>query len=590
MNVNACTLVATVVPLLTLASALPHNYVPLQTNTASGIATGEVADRLNFVRVDGNDKNKDNSEKQVEESSPPLQSENKPAPGELVQCGTDNNFTFFSEQPLPSIDKESILIEECDPFNPDQIRLAYVANKSISTKTSSPTSTILIGCTTVPSNSFNARHGGAFKKVSTGNYTNFIRRANPMGSTLVQRHPKVALIKRPAAMKRSTLEGSDSKLDRRWESRSDVDQYSDGFHSCRSNTSSFCRIPNEKKVCLELRGALKANLPSKMKEEVSQESKRIICDNSTGQCVETISHVISNTPQNSLEPLTVVNKEDGVVAPSAEPTIRLPNRTLSDFERLKDKEHDEFMRRWLQGEENPRSFLLRSEGQTHNELIQRRAVDPNEERGDAPMITRGYYDHDDTCSDWSDQYKERCKGRWHPRQRWSKRSTGDIIQRRAVGTALDEKDVMMGRRGYYDHDDTCSDWSDQYKERCKGRWHPRQQNRSVDGQRWKKRSTGDQETAAENLEKRGHHGRWRGGRSRCGSSNCRRDIDDDVLTVRSTLSEHGNLVDSILIDKREQITNKRLIEEIPSDRKVKQDNMAEPITKRDCGCDSRCPV
>jgi hypothetical protein len=70
----------------------------------------------------------------------------------------------------------------------------------------------------------------------------------------VQRHPKQGMTKRSPLQ---DMDVDEMKLQRRWESRSDIDQYSDGFVSCRSATTSHCRKGNTKDICLELEGALK---------------------------------------------------------------------------------------------------------------------------------------------------------------------------------------------------------------------------------------------------------------------------------------------------------------------------------------------
>jgi hypothetical protein len=172
MNIVTRSVVVSAAPLISLVNALPHSYVPLNINTIPEASNGDQSSEeakvitLEKKKEDGPKDDGQGIAKVTDDTADTLQLEG--------QCVRDGDFTYYSNQQLigGGAEEKPILIEECDPFNPDQIRLAYVANKSYAGRLS-PTS-ILIGCTTLQSDSFTSRYGGAFKKVSGGSYTNFV--------------------------------------------------------------------------------------------------------------------------------------------------------------------------------------------------------------------------------------------------------------------------------------------------------------------------------------------------------------------------------------------------------------------------------
>lgn len=231
---NALIAAAAAAPLIGLASALPRHYITRPVIVKDDLATDPEEEQITV--------------KLVSLKEPKDEKHTHPHEGASdSQCKTDGKFTYFSEQPLPGAENDSILIEECDPLNPNQIRLAYVANKSFKNKLS-PTS-ILIGCTSTSPKSFTARNGGAFTKVAPGTYTNFVKR----------NFVPIKTLEGKAAADNSeqlTNVERDINLARRWETRSDIDQYSDGYHTCRSAGSTACRLSIPKQVCPDLQRVL----------------------------------------------------------------------------------------------------------------------------------------------------------------------------------------------------------------------------------------------------------------------------------------------------------------------------------------------
>ncbi|UZJ53002.1 hypothetical protein CBS101457_002322 [Exobasidium rhododendri] len=555
MNVDARSMLATVGPLLTLATALPHNYVPLQTD--NGSQKYEIVDSDKDLKLVSPEFKGSGS---PEEGLLPVAADKPDNPQLEGQCVRDANYTYYSDQQLIGETEKPILIEECDPSNPDQVRLAYVANKSYAGKLS-PTS-ILIGCTTLQSSSFASKYGGAFKKVSDDNFTNFIRRDSNLGSSTLVKRRKAKSMK---PSKRSTaVDDTNAKNEapfvRRWETRSDVDQYSDGYHSCRSSNTAFCnnKIPVVKEMCLELKGALKVTLPGKVQLHMESESKQTVCDSRTGKCVETVNHSAGKTPEQ---------KETTSTNGEAEGSLRrspLKQGTLPD-EQVKGGDHAEFMRRWLAGDDKPRSFMLRSEENGDNEKIQRRSIESAINDVDIPPKPRSWDDENDNgsrtdCSDVSDEAKPYCRQRRGQRRvqrnrnnsTWNKRSTAE------------NQDVdVFEKRSHHSHDS----WRG-------GNWRQGKRRCGSDGSDCRRRRDVQEDAGLEVLQKRDHHYYGRGRGRGCGSnsSRCRRDVEDDALTVRSALSEQGEMQVSSVLGKREEASH-------ISNRE--DEEVMRPVQKRD---------
>ena len=242
MNSHSHALIAVAAPLVSLAAALPQHYVSRPITNDASLPKQVNVNLASLHETD--DKGKSINATTVS---------NEPT-ADAGQCATHGEFTYYSERALPGADLEPILIEECDISNPDQVKLAYIDNRNVHGKLS-PTS-ILIGCTNPLLKSFAARQDGAFNKIAPGVYTNFVRRtlAQPTGM-------RTTLAKKPTAMKKMPIKRSEQKVEeilvKRWESRSDIDQYSDGYHTCHSASSSACRLIMTKQVCPDLEKALK---------------------------------------------------------------------------------------------------------------------------------------------------------------------------------------------------------------------------------------------------------------------------------------------------------------------------------------------
>lgn len=237
MTTHSHALIAAAAPLIGLTSALPQHYVSRPVLVEDAFRSSPEKEGITIKLVSLEEPKDEQGSSNYEGAS-------------VTECATDGKFTYFSEQPLPGAENDSILIEECDPSDPNQIRLAYVANRSFKNKLS-PTS-ILIGCTGTSPKSFKARNGGAFAKItSSGTYTNFVKRNFAAVNTIP--------IVKSAGDKRTQqlqVEDGNSRLARRWETRSDIDQYSDGYHTCQSAGSSACRLIVPKQVCPDLQKAL----------------------------------------------------------------------------------------------------------------------------------------------------------------------------------------------------------------------------------------------------------------------------------------------------------------------------------------------
>lgn len=471
MPFHSHALVAVSAPLISLAAALPQHYVSRSITNDAGLPK-EVNVNLASLQETG-----ENKLKNVTTSSP------ETAAADAGQCATHGDFTYYAERPLPGGELEPILIEECDPSNPNQVRLAYVDNKDVHGKLS-PTS-ILIGCTNPSLKSFAARQNGAFNKIAPGVYTNFVKRAVPTGMRTTLAAKKPMALKKVAPNKRSELEAKDI-LVKRWESRSDVDQYSDGYHTCRSASSSACRLLMTKRVCPDLEKALKAALPA-VKPEDATLNKRFACDPKGLKGVKCPAVPIGGPFQlppslergqgNPLDKRAHVEEGNAV-----------PLRAMTS---AKTKEHNEFMRRWLQGDEHPRSFMARSQQVDGEALPQKRSMGLEDahqyhqyaradlhridndwhgarqydDGGDDLLSPRSHHYHGedhDTCTDFSQRNDPRCqmKNRYAGLQQ--KR---DLVQKRDVDTPVDEVQ-MAARYDRYDDVSECTDLSDANRVQC----------------------------------------------------------------------------------------------------------------------------
>jgi hypothetical protein len=171
---------------------------------------------------------------------------------------------------------------------------------------------------------------------------------------------------------------------------------------------------------------------------------------------------------------------------------------------IKREEHSEFMRRWLQGDEHPRAFMIRSEDASSGEgQLQRRAIETGKEQDDVQAQERDYYDDHTDCTGASAKYDKRCIGRVNQNQRadnvsgrgpW-KRSAGEVdenqMHRRAVENAEGQGDVPAEARDYYSDGYTdCTDASDRYNGGCV-MVHGRLQRKTDNGTGPWKRSTGE---------------------------------------------------------------------------------------------------
>jgi hypothetical protein len=471
-------LIAAAAPMISLAAALPRHYITRPVINDSGVHLPSIDQQQTNAKYEQF-----------------LASRHNTDSIETGQCTTHGEFTYYSERPLPGAEAESILIEECDPSNPNQTRFTYVANKSIKGKMS-PTS-ILIGCTSISPTAFAPRQDGAFARVGAGGYTNFIKRglAQPTGmSTLAARKP-IAVKKGP---KRSVEEGEEL-LVRRWESRSDIDGFSDGYHTCRSAPSSACRLVMKKQACPELEQVFKKT------QESVQLDKRFACTPDGVKGIKCPKEPIGGPFTFPKQPILIKREVQG----EAKAMKKLASS------RTTEQEHNDFMRRWLQGDEHPRSFQARSE-----EPLQKRSVGLEDAyrfrqmardeafRGDYDL--HGLRDHDDnrshhphedhdTCSDFSDRNDPRC--------RLMNRYAG-LQQKRDLNVKQGE--VLEGQmaKRYVDYDSysDCTDLSDQYRAECKGaraqgiRYVKRSQDAGLN-----KRSAGvDDKAAADEMQKTWH--------------------------------------------------------------------------------------
>lgn len=563
MPTHAGALVTMTVPAVALAaSAFPVSYAPpAAPTTTSALAPQNGAPPSLPLALDGG------AGRELNETEVATQE----APAMDAVCGQNAQYTFFAEQPLAVGEADSILIEECDPLHPHQIRLAYVANKRAGS-TVSPTS-ILLGCARGHSpNLYLARQGGAFNRIAHGQYSNFVRRSSVIGgSTLISRHPHKPTMKR---------EMEDVVMERRWETRSDIDQYSDGYHTCPSSDSSICYGLPRESVCLELERALYAGrspfptLPVKRFNPCT-----INHANGSIQCPEGVKGETAKYRPPFLDPLmegkkgknlgekigasetagltrrdtkngrgageTAIKRSFSAPYPLDDAAVErrsseqrvtrlvkraaLPDLTVNEVEKekrqlggqmVRQSEQNEFMRRWLEGDEHPRRFMLLQRDEALNKrttvredvLMETRSGLASRDDGGEDMKKR-WYDDGTSCNSRDAQFDTRCigkKGQGVGAQNFAKREEGE---------------VAMEKRRFHVASD-CNSGSAQFDMRCKGK-------REEEPTSLVERSLA--EDKHDQLEKRRYHG-WRGrqGGGSNRSYNSRRDIDDeDGLARRS---------------------------------------------------------
>ena len=552
---HAGALVAMTVPAVALAaSAFPVSYAP---TTTSALAPQNGAPPTLPLALDGG--------AGLELNETEVATQEAPAMDPI--CGQNAQYTFFAEQPLAVGEADSILIEECDPLHPHQIRLAYVANKKAGS-TVSPTS-ILLGCARGHSpNPYLARQGGAFNRIAQGQYSNFVRRSSIVGgSTLIGRHPRKPTVKR---------EMEDVLMERRWETRSDIDQYSDGYHTCPSSESSMCYGMPKEDVCLELERALYAGrspfptLPVKRFNACT-----INHANGSIQCPEGVAGEPAKYRPPFLDPLMEgkkieVNEKSGLTRRDAnngrgagETAIKrsfsapyplndaavkrrslelgearlvkraaIPDLTVNEKRQLAGQtiglsEQNEFMRRWLEGDEHPRRFMLLQRDEALDKrttidkdvLMETRSGLASRNDGGEDMNKRFSDDHT-SCNSRDAQFDTRCIGKMGQgggAHNFAKRGEGE---------------VAMEKRKFHPYSD-CNSGSARFDTRCIGK-------REEEPASLVERSLAEDKD--DQLEKRRYYG-WRGrqGGGSNRSYNSRRDIDDDDDLARRSFEVDDEL-------------------------------------------------
>lgn len=198
MNPTTNALAAAAIPLLSSAvNAIPHTYL---------------------FRVPNDDAEDLEKQKDAELPSSPLQlvflnaedatsgQTKTKANTSQSQCVNTGSMTYYADEPIQDFEN-GLVLEDCDPSSADQTRVAYVMSKDL--ESSLAPTTIKIGCA----------------GINTG------KSSSPGDQDVVQ-----LVFQKGHSDLGSSLE-EDGKLQRRWESREDIELGSDGYYSCRSAES-----------------------------------------------------------------------------------------------------------------------------------------------------------------------------------------------------------------------------------------------------------------------------------------------------------------------------------------------------------------
>lgn len=156
---------------------------------------------------------------------------------------------------------------------------------------------------------------------------------------------------------------------------------------------------------------------------------------------------------------------------------KLKSDVRLQMKKTKEEEHNEFIKRWVQGDEHPRSFLSQSGKPAEEEvIIKKRGISPRESfkydnldarqgkqqrnhyhphGDDSDNDDDSHYDHDnnDSC-DGSDQYKPRCRNR--ALQQTNQQDQQETLQK-----------ARFNNNSVYSDNDDCSDASDANKDHCR---------------------------------------------------------------------------------------------------------------------------